>query len=64
MPREFLFISPAMLRTRYHERVATPSPAIDPALRQTQDPAANYGEASDAFAEWLGHLDAGRIEVR
>lgn len=66
MPRHGEPLTPTMLRTRYHEhkRDRTPPPPIDPALRPAQNAAADMGEASDAFSDWFGHLDAGRIAVR
>lgn len=57
--------TPAQLRTRYHEAPATPALPVDPAFRPSLGgPARNPGEESEAFSDWLGHLAAGRIEVR
>jgi len=58
-PRQTL--TPAMLRTRYHESSAGRSGG-EP--RHPQPLAANEAGAIDATADWLAHIDAGRIEVR
>lgn len=54
--------TPAMIRTGYDLVRPAPSlsPAVDPALRPKLAPA----DDGDAFGEWLGHIAAGRIEVR
>ena len=64
MPSAHLWITPTMLRTRYHERKDTPTPPVDPALRPHLSGGRDPNVESDAFADWLGHLDAGRIAVR
>ena len=64
MPSAHLWITPTMLRTRYHERPSAPTPPVDPERRPQLGTASDAGEASDAFTDWLGHLAAGRIEVR
>ena len=65
MPRGYEWITPTMLRTRYHERKdgAAPPP-VDPQRRPVIGGASDAGEGTDAFTDWLGHLAAGRIEVR
>lgn len=57
-PRQTL--TPTMLRTRYHERQSA-WPAGE--ARHPQ-PLANSQEDVDATAEWLAHIEAGRIAVR
>ena len=52
-------LTPAMLRTRYHEKRIDLPPA-DPARL----PPLGASEDEDATAEWLAHIAAGRIEVR
>ena len=64
MPSAHLWITPTMLRTRYHERDRTPPPPVDPARRPALNAARDAGEDTDAFSDWLGHLAAGRIAVR
>ena len=49
-----------MMRTRYHERRSHPLP---PANRDLLPPLGSEGP-DDATAEWLAHIEAGRIEVR
>ena len=65
MPRGYEWITPTMLRTRYHERKdgAAPPP-VDPARRPQQSGGRDPNVEGDAFTDWLGHLAAGRIEVR
>jgi hypothetical protein len=46
-----------------HWTSAEPSPPLGPAAAAKR-PAQSPGLDSDAFAEWLAHVDAGRIEVR
>jgi len=57
--------TPTQIRTGYDQVRATPSPQVDPALRPALGgPVRNPGEESEAFSEWLGHLAAGRIDIR
>ena len=64
MPRAHLWITPAMLRARAHQRPSAPTPLVDPERRPQLGGASDAGEGTDAFTDWLGHLAAGRIEVR
>ena len=64
MPSGRLYLTPTMMRTGYHLRSATPAPPVDPALRPQLAAGRDPNTESDAFAEWLHHVDAGRIAVR
>lgn len=50
-----------MLRTRYHERRTPAAPAGEPRSRPQL---ATDDNDFDATAEWLAHIEAGRITVR
>ena len=56
-------LTPAMMRTRYHE-----APVLlggrELRGRPVRDGTRVMDEGGDAFAAWLGHVDAGRIGVR
>lgn len=56
--------TPAMIRTGYDLVKPSPPLTCDPALRPALSPGRNPSEDSDVFGEWLGHLAAGRIEIR
>ena len=56
--------TPAQIRFGTYSYSPPLSEAANPALRPTLVTARNPGEESEAFTEWLGHLAAGRIEVR
>ena len=58
-PRQTL--TPTMLRTRYHERQSPVRAASEPRHPQ---PLANAREDVGATAQWLAHIEAGRIAVR
>jgi hypothetical protein len=51
-----------------HWTSAEPSPPLGPAEVAQRPPLASSSDPAnldrDAFAEWLAHVDAGRIEVR
>lgn len=52
-------LTPAMMRTRYHERSGSPS---KPAVPGKCPPLGPF-EPGDVDAEWLAHVQAGRITV-
>ena len=58
-PRQTL--TPAMLRTRYHERAVALARLADWARHPR--PLANAREDVGATAQWLAHVQAGRIPV-
>lgn len=51
-------LTPAMLRTRYHEKRCDLT--LPPANRDLLPPLSSDGP-DDATAEWLSHIEAGRI---
>ena len=54
-------LTPTMLRTRYHERRTPAAPAGEPRSRPQLAADDNDFEAT---ADWLAHIEAGRITVR
>jgi hypothetical protein len=56
-------LTPAQMKYRYHEQPVTPRQELPSEIKPLQE-GASAREDSDAFAAWLGHLAAGRIEVR
>ena len=53
--------TPAMIRADRHRLPSDPPGPVDPAARPALASGAGDG---DGFAEWLAHVDAGRIAVR
>ncbi|MDQ3079820.1 MAG: hypothetical protein M3R03_07475 [Pseudomonadota bacterium] len=57
--------TPSHLRFHCNRPSAPPLPQADPALRpELGDTGRDPGQETEAFGEWLGHLAAGRIEIR
>ncbi len=54
--------TPAMIRTDYDRSTPTAPTLPDTAARLTRVAASDEG--GDGFAEWMAHVDAGRIAVR